>query len=39
MSIPDLIYGLIWTPLGGLIIGGFTVLLLAAAICAEKEEW
>lgn len=39
MSIPDLIYGLIFSPLGGIIAGGFFLLLLSAAICAEKEEW
>lgn len=39
MSIPDLLYGLLWSPIGGIVMGGFFVLLLAAAICAEKDEW
>lgn len=39
MSIPDLLYQLIWTPLGGIVIGGSFVIILAAAISAEKDEW
>lgn len=39
MNFLDLMYGLLFSPLGGIVVGMFTVLILSAAICAEKEEW
>lgn len=39
MSIPDLLYALLFSPLGGLLAGGVFLLVTSALICAEKEEW